>query len=121
MMEIIFFFIMVTKHFIVDFAYQPPYMWQNKGTYGHLGGILHSGLHALVTFAILLGFTSFPMALGLSLLEFIIHYHVDWFKMSYNKSRGWGPTTHEEYWVLLGVDQYLHYVTYIIIAVALFV
>ncbi len=28
-------------------------------------------------------------------------------------SMGWGPTTHEEFWVLLGVDQFLHGVTYI--------
>ena len=41
------------KHFIWDFWYQPPYMWQNKGTFLHWGGIAHSGLHAKTTFLIL--------------------------------------------------------------------
>jgi hypothetical protein len=110
--------LLTIKHFICDFLYQPPYMWQNKGTYGHIGGILHSTFHASVTFFILS--VLFPAALlshisALALGEFIIHYHMDWFKMNYNKKKGWGPTTHNEFWVLLGVDQLVHSLTYIAI------
>lgn len=108
------FFLFTIKHFIFDFAYQPPYQWQNKGTYGHMGGIVHSGIHAIVSFAILLFFADFPIALGLALFEFIVHYHVDWGKMNLNKRMGWTATTHNEFWVLLGVDQLLHYITYIV-------
>lgn len=105
------------KHFVFDFLYQPPYQWQNKGTYGHWGGIVHSGQHALATFIILVLFGINPwFSLGIFALEFVIHYHMDWFKMNYNKSRGWGPTTHNEFWVLLGVDQLVHSLTYILIA-----
>ena len=108
------FFFFTVKHFIFDFAYQPPYQWQNKGTYGHMGGIVHSGIHAMVSLPILLFVASLPVALGLALFEFIVHYHIDWSKMNINKKMGWTATTHNEFWILLGVDQLLHYMTYIV-------
>lgn len=107
-------FILVTKHFLLDFCYQPPYQWQNKGTYGHIGGIIHSGQHAVFSWFVLLYFASFPVALGLAIFEFIAHYHIDWAKMNINKSQGWACNTHNEFWILTGLDQYLHYITYIV-------
>lgn len=49
----------------------------------------------------------------LGLVDSIIHYHIDWAKMNLNAKMGWGPKTHEEFWWLLGIDQYLHALTYI--------
>ena len=37
------------KHFIFDYVLQTPFQFRNKGTYGHPGGILHSGLQAIGT------------------------------------------------------------------------
>lgn len=109
---------LTVKHFVCDFVYQPPYQWQNKGTYGHWGGIVHSGQHVVVTLILLLLFSvSLPIAVGIALIEFLIHYHMDWFKMNYNKSKGWGATTHNQFWVLLGLDQFVHSMTYILILV----
>jgi len=104
------------KHFIADFVYQPPFMYQNKGTYGHVGGLLHAGLHCFVT-GLILGIFSFNLLLilGVIFLEFIIHYHMDWFKMWYNAKKGWGASTHNEFWVLLGFDQLIHSLTYLLI------
>lgn len=46
MVELLFW--LFTKHFIVDFPLQAfPYQYQNKGTYGHPGGLLHSGCISL--------------------------------------------------------------------------
>lgn len=106
--------LLTIKHFVCDFLYQPPFMWQNKGTYGHIGGILHSAFHCFVTFIILSFFT--PWAGPIALAEFFIHYHTDWAKMNFNKRMGWGPTTHNQFWILLGVDQLIHSLTYIGIA-----
>jgi hypothetical protein len=39
--------------------------------------------------------------------------------MNLNKKLGWGPTTHEQFWWLLGLDQLLHALTYITIAALL--
>lgn len=107
--------LLFTKHFVFDFVYQPPYQWQNKGTYGHWGGLVHTGQHVLATFFILLFFTSLPVTLVICAIEFLIHYHMDWFKMNLNKKKGWGATTHNEFWVLTGFDQYVHAMTYILI------
>lgn len=105
---------LTVKHFVFDFLYQPPYQWQNKGTYGHWGGLVHSGQHAVASFLILLFFTASPVAAVLAILEFFIHYHMDWFKMNYNKRKGWTATTHNEFWVLMGFDQLVHSLTYIL-------
>lgn len=105
--------LLFTKHFIVDFPMQVRYQWSNKGTYGHPGGILHSGLHAIATFLCFLFFAPFTVALTALFIDGLVHYHVDWAKMNLNKKLGWGPNTHEQFWWLLGLDQYLHALTYI--------
>lgn len=120
LMAITFLFV---KHFIVDFPLQSwAYQYGNKGTYGHPGGILHAGLHSVFTvlsflllFYIFGSFSlvSLGVSLYLGLVDGFVHYHIDWAKMNINKKMGWGPTTHNEFWVLLGVDQLLHALTYI--------
>lgn len=105
------------KHFVADFLYQPPYQWQNKGTFMHPGGLIHAGQHALATAFILL-FFAVPLAAPLAIGEFIIHYATDWSKMNINKKMGWGATTHNEFWILLGVDQLIHSLTYVAIVLA---
>jgi hypothetical protein len=107
--------LLITKHFVVDFLFQSPYQYLNKGTYGHPGGLLHAGLHALATAMIFLpipGITVW-LALGLAAVDGVIHYHVDWAKVAINKEFGWQANTHSEFWILLGFDQFLHYATYI--------
>lgn len=32
--------------------------------------------------------------------------------MNLNRRLGWSPTTHEQFWWLLGLDQWLHNMTY---------
>jgi len=114
--------LLLIKHFIWDFYYQPPYMWQNKGTFGHWGGIVHSGIHAVTTFGILLFFlpiTSLVLFIA-PVFEFIVHYMTDWAKMNINKAKGWGATTHNEFWQLTGFDQLVHQLTYIAILVMVY-
>ena len=85
------------KHFICDFPHgiQTPWMYLNKGTYGHLGGITHALVHVAASFDIFLvfgfilvvnGFAgSIPLMWGIScallFFEFLVHYHMDWFKV----------------------------------------
>jgi len=109
------------KHFIIDFPLQTKYQWSNKGTWGHPGGILHAALHALGTFTVLFMFIeNAQLSLYLALADGFIHYHIDWAKMKLNAAMGWGPTTHPEFWVLLGLDQFLHQLTYIGILLGLY-
>src|SRR5690606_10987786 len=39
--------ILQAKHFVADFLLQTPYQFLNKGRYGHPGGLIHAGIHAL--------------------------------------------------------------------------
>ena len=114
-------FALFLKHFIIDFPLQFPYQYKNKGTYGHLGGIVHAGNHAVATFAILLFVpgVAIGMAFLIAVVELWFHYHIDWAKMNINTRMGWTPTTHEKFWWLLGFDQFLHALTYLGIALFL--
>lgn len=111
----------VIKHFICDFPLQTVWMATNKGTYGHPGGLAHIGVHALGTFFILIAFSQtteifFSPGLFLMILSFeaFIHYNMDWFKMWFNKRMGWACNKSPEFWILLGVDQLVHYLSYIL-------
>lgn len=107
-------FFFIVKHFIVDFVYQPPWMWQNKGNLKHLGGYAHAGLHALMTFSAICWLN--PMlALFCSVGEFVAHYAIDYSKMNIVKINGWKADKDENFWIMLGLDQMLHYLCYLII------
>ena len=101
------------KHLIVDWCWQPEYEWKNKGTYGHLGGLRHAAKNAAGTALCFIPFTTASMAVAVLIIDFLIHYHVDWAKMNINKAKGWGPLTHEQFWMLTGADQFMHQVTYL--------
>jgi hypothetical protein len=107
------------KHFLFDFVLQTPYQLRNKGTYGHPGGILHSGLHVLGT-ALVLPVVMPATGLWIWVLagEFVVHYHIDWCKEQITRrwSKGNGPF----FWWMIGLDQLLHQFTYLAIAAILF-
>lgn len=97
----------IIKHFIADFPLQPPYQWMNKGKYGHPGGLLHTGIHGVFTLIILWWFN---LPLWLTAIDIVVHYHVDWAKMQFKYT-----PDNKYFWWLLGVDQMLHYLTYVFI------
>jgi hypothetical protein len=96
-------------------------MWQNKATFGHWGGIAHSGIHAVTTFIILLFFATPTLAASLMVFEFVVHYFTDYAKMNINRIKGWGATTHNEFWQLTGFDQLVHQFTYVVIVYLVYV
>ena len=105
-----------TKHFIIDFLLQYPYQYLNKGTYGHPGGLMHASLHAVGTAISLALCGLFDLIWVLSAADAVIHYHIDWAKMNLNKHYGWACNTSDKFWTLIGLDQYLHMLTYLAIA-----
>jgi hypothetical protein len=99
------------KHFIADFVMQYDYMLREKGIYGAEGGIHHAALHAIFTLWILVFVIGDAnLAIMLSLADGVIHYHIDWAKQQLNK--GMSPAD-RMFWVWMGADQGLHYLTYI--------
>jgi hypothetical protein len=107
------------KHFVFDFVLQGPYQLKNKGTYGHPGGILHSGLHAFGTAVVLL-VLAVPVGMLLAIVagEFLVHYHIDWCKEQITRRYGTGQNAF--FWRMIGLDQFLHQLTYLAIAAILY-
>jgi hypothetical protein len=101
------------KHFLCDFVLQSEYQVRTKGIYGHVGGFIHSGLHILGTIPALLILGATPKAAAIILIcEFAIHYHTDWAKSRTDQVYQWGITD-QRYWILFGVDQLVHQLTYL--------
>ena len=77
------FALFTVKHIVADYILQFSWMIRDKGFYGEIGGIAHSGMHAFLTlFVLLLANTGLHIILLtlLSILDGVIHYHVDWVK-----------------------------------------
>ncbi len=129
-MELILMTCFIVKHFVCDFPaqIQTPWMFLNKGTYGHPGGIAHALVHVAASAFILTSFSIatmhewgvFPFTVEtafigtLLVFEFLIHYHMDWWKMWWNRRKGYKPDTHPQFWTWLGIDQMVHYLTYVV-------
>lgn len=109
------------KHMIADFYLQTSYQYLNKGKYLHPGGLLHAGLHILGSAPIILYFlpsTEKNVLYALLIGEFVIHYHVDWVKEQLSKQYKWTPQQ-TQFWVAIGTDQFIHYVTYLVMVAVL--
>ena len=108
----------IIKHFVCDFPLQAnKWFYNNKHIYGHPGGIAHAGIHALGTLLVftfaLFGIISSLDVWILAIMDGVIHYHIDWAKMNIGKKFNLKPDNSEWFWILLGLDQLLHYMTYL--------
>lgn len=112
--------LLLFKHAVADYYLQTPYQYQNKGTYGHPGGLIHAGIHAVLTLPVfaILPPANLALAVALPTGEFVVHYHIDWLKEQMNNRHGWTVTT-AGYWRSLGADQLAHGLTYVAIAATL--
>lgn len=108
-------FLLFVKHFICDFPLQSnPWLYRNKGTYLHPGGLVHAGVHGIGTLLVLAPFIG-SASMIYALIDMIVHYHIDWAKMNINQHYDLQPHTSERFWILLGFDQLLHHMTYFMI------
>jgi hypothetical protein len=98
------------KHWYVDFVAQTPRMVQEKGQYGKLHGIYHSGQHALATFLIFV-LAGPVFATAAAVIDFVTHYHIDWVKMNYGNR----DITTPQFWNHLGLDQLAHAMIYLLL------
>jgi hypothetical protein len=115
---------LMIKHFVADYFLQTPWMIQGKADYGAPGGIVHAGEHALLTGIVIsmVPGIGFWWGLTMAVLDFVLHYHVDWCKSNYlrgNFTFSPMPMDQEdtEYWWAMGTDQFAHYMTYVLIVV----
>ena len=107
---------LLAKHAVADFFLQTPLIYSQKGIYGAPGGLLHAFIHILLTAPVFLLFPTGSAELAAALLagEFFVHYHIDWTKEQIVRHYGW-KFADRQYWCALGLDQFLHGLTYIAI------
>lgn len=111
-------FFLVTKHLICDFYLQTEEMVKRKGTLFDIIGFSHSIIQGIGTFVCIVWFTnSFNEAVFLSIVDMLLHYIIDFIKMNF----GCPDIRNRKFWNHIGLDQYLHYVTYIGILYCIFV
>lgn len=104
------------KHLVADFVLQNAYILDNRWRYGHPGGLLHVAIHmagSALAFAAVGG--ALAALAAIILAEGIVHYHIDWAKDNYTRSRALTPRD-GAFWRAIGIDQCLHHLTYIAMA-----
>lgn len=101
------------KHWVADFVLQSNRMIAEKGIYGAKFGIYHSMIHALGTFLAFLWIHP-ATAIIAAIIDFVLHYHIDWAKININKRYNYTPND-PKFWYWLGADQLLHQYTYLIL------
>ena len=105
-------FLLITKHFIIDFFLQTPAQVKYKGVWAHPVGFSHSLEQGIWTAVILCFYVDIRLAVAISYCELLIHYITDYTKMKH----GCKDITQKAFWFQLGLDQYVHYLTYLSIA-----
>lgn len=104
-------FLLFFKHWYIDFVRQTDEQVKYKGVYGHPVGLGHSAEHGLATALIFCIFISFGWAIFLGLVDFVLHYHIDYAKMRYGNR----DIKTKQFWAQLGLDQFAHQITYLIL------
>lgn len=102
------------KHWYIDFVNQNNIEVASKGIYGDFHGIMHSLKHGVGTTLVIctvVGVQYIFFAIISGLIDFVVHYHVDWTKMNYGNRDISTPA----FWNHLGLDQMAHQLTYLFI------
>lgn len=96
------------KHWYIDFVNQTTAEVISKGHYGELTGIMHSLKHGIATGLIILIIEP-EIAISIGLLDFILHYHIDWAKRNFGNQ----DIQDKRFWRDMGFDQMMHQLCYI--------
>jgi hypothetical protein len=103
------------KHFIADYTLQFDWMIKGKGSFAQIGGYVHAGIHAAGTMILflLLGIPMITIAL-FAVAEFVVHYLLDFAKAHVGDEVS-SREQPRKFWLLNGLDQFFHHLTYIVI------
>ena len=76
---------------------------------------MHSIKHGVATTLIfMVFFQSFEFSVIVGLIDFVLHYHIDWAKMNINKRYGY-TIEMPQFWAWLGLDQLAHQLCYVLL------
>jgi Protein of unknown function (DUF3307) len=97
------------KHWYIDFVNQSEEEVQYKGTYLDWRGVKHSLKQGVATMFVFFWFIDPISSFILGLIDFILHYHIDFCKIRFGNRDIKTP----QFWAQLGLDQMAHQLTYI--------
>ncbi|WP_243403566.1 DUF3307 domain-containing protein [Shimia abyssi] len=104
------------KHLVADFFLQNAKMIMGRERYWHMGRAQHAGIHVIFSILVLFVFgTSASLIFWIALIEFIVHFHIDWAKARISVDMNLSPDQ-PMYWYAMGTDQALHQLTYVVMA-----
>lgn len=106
------FALLFVKHFLFDYPFQTAREIRYKGNFTDPRGATHSYKHMAGTAVIFAFFT--PMWMVLAMMDLFTHYLIDLTKVKL--SRGLAPAD-KRFWNLLGLDQLLHHLVYVLMVV----
>jgi hypothetical protein len=98
------------KHWYIDFVNQSDEEVKHKGIYLDWRGVKHSAKHGLATAIIFALWVTPIVAIIYGIVDFILHYHIDWTKMNHGNR----DITTPAFWNHLGLDQMAHQLSYVI-------
>lgn len=100
------------KHYVADYLLQNEYMQKKGAKTGWLKPLmLHSGIHGFLTFLIVPIFNqSIYVGLTIALIDFLSHCIID-------RAKTKVKTDLKTFWYVLGTDQLLHNLVYILLEV----
>ena len=106
--------VLIIKHYLADYVFNPAYTPTDKHIYGSLGSLAHLGTHMAFCFLALIWFLPLDIVIYAMFFDGWIHYHEDWIKTKYlHKRKGLSDKFRR---IITGFDQLVHMLTYVVIA-----
>ena len=111
MAEAMLLFMLIIKHALADLVLQSRLTSGDKSNLKSWKGYIHAGDHGLLTFIVLLFFTSFQNSVIIGILDYVLHFLIDYIKTVLVRRFGVVQNT-RTFWIVQGVDQIAHYSCY---------
>ena len=111
MAEAMLLFMLIIKHALADLVLQSRLTSGDKSNLKSWKGYIHAGDHGLLTFVVLLFFTSFENSVIIGMLDYVLHFLIDYIKTVLVRRFGVVQNT-RTFWIVQGVDQIAHYSCY---------
>jgi len=116
---------LIVKHFVADALLQFPYQYLNKGKFLHPGGLLHAGIHGILTAYCFMTYSP-EVILIVASIDTVLHYFIDYAKMNISAIFKWSEYDAEDgksflkiydnnFFIILILDQCLHMMTYVLL------
>ena len=114
-------FLLFLKHVFIDLGLQAHALWgrsHEKYHYFGAGGHWHYLHHAIGTFIVFALLTNINTAVLASILDYIVHWHIDFTKHRVNRWLDCGRKD-KIWWWTATTDQILHFLTYYLLVIYL--